>query len=192
MDFGLKLRKFRERLHLSRRGRERLVRDYFFFSVILLAGGLISSGLVEIYFRYQENLEQLALTQQDAAVGTSLKIERFIQDVVTTMKATTKSRDITTAGISPTYEFELKRLLFLMPAITEAAALDGHGVIRVQTSRFRAVSSDAGRDFSTSAAFRRSMDGNLSFGAVYFRALEPYMTIGVPIEYSTGDVTRRP
>ena len=126
MDFGFRLRKFLERLHLSRRGgRERLVRHYFFFSVILLAGGLISSGLVEIYFRYQENLEQLALTQQDAAVGTSLKIERFIQDVVTSMKATTKSRDITPDGISPTYEFELKRLLFLEPAITEATALDG-------------------------------------------------------------------
>ena len=62
MDLGFKLRKLRERLHLSRRGeRKRLVRDYFFFSVILLAGGLISSGLVEIYFRYQENLEQLAI-----------------------------------------------------------------------------------------------------------------------------------
>ena len=62
MDLGFKLRKFLERLHLFHRGRhERLVRHYFFFSVILLAGGLISSGLVEIYFRYQENLEQLTL-----------------------------------------------------------------------------------------------------------------------------------
>ena len=164
MNFGFRLRKFRERLHLSRRGgRERLVRHYFFFSVILLAGGLISSGLVEIYFRYQENLEQLALTQQDAAVGASLKIERFIQDVVTSMKATTKSRDITPDGISPTYEFELKRLLFLEPAITEATALDGDGVIRAQTSRFRAVSPDAGKDFSTSAAFRQSKQGKALF-----------------------------
>lgn len=189
MDFGFKLRKFLERLHLSRRsGRERLVRHYFFFSVILLAGGLISSGLVEIYFRYQENLEQLALTQQDAVVGASLKIERFIQDVVTSMRAATKSRDITPGGISPSYEFELKRLLFLEPAITEATALDGNGVIRVQTSRFRAVSSDAGKDFSTSAAFRQSKQGKPYFGAAYFREFEPYMTIAVPIEYSTGDV----
>ena len=63
------------------------------------------------------------------------------------MKAATKSRDITRAGISPTYEFELKRLLFLEPAITEAAALNGNGVMRAQTSRFRAVSSDAGKEF---------------------------------------------
>ena len=102
MDFGLRLRKFRERLHLSPRGgRERLVRHYFVFSVILLAGGLISSGLVEIYFRYQENLEQLTLSQQDAAVNASLKIERFIQDVVTSMRATTKSRDITSGAYRP-------------------------------------------------------------------------------------------
>ena len=189
MDFGLRLRRFGERLHLSRRGgRERLVRHYFFFSVILLAGGLISSGLVEIYFRYQENLEQLTATQQDAAVSASLKIERFIQDVVTSMRAATKSRDITPDGISPTYEFELKRLLFLEPAITETAALDGQGMIRVQTSRFRAVLPDAGKDFSTSAAFRQSKQGKPYFGAAYFREFEPYMTIAVPIEYSTGEV----
>jgi signal transduction histidine kinase len=189
VDFGLRLRIFRERLHLARRARrERLVRHYFFFSVILLAGGLISSGLVEIYFRYQENLEQLAATQQDAAVGASLKIERFIQDVVTSMRAATKSRDIAPDGISPSYEFELKRLLFLEPAITEVTALSRDGVIRVQTSRFRAVSSDAGKDFSTSAAFRQSKQGKPYFGAAYLRELEPYMTIAVPIEYSTGDV----
>jgi signal transduction histidine kinase len=189
VDFGLRLTKFRERLHLSRRGgRERLVRDYFFVSVILLAGGLISSGLVEIYFRYQENLEQLTRAQQDTVVGASLKIERFLQDVVTTMKATTKSRDITPNGISLSYEFELKRLLFLEPAITEATALSSDGVMRAQTSRFRAISSDAGKDFSTSAAFRQSKQGKPYFGAVYFRELEPYMTIAVPIEYSTGDV----
>ena len=189
MDFGFKLKKLREDLHLSRRGgRERLVRDYFFFSVILLAGGLISSGLVEIYFRYQENLEQLALAQQDAAVNASLKIERFIQGVGTAMKAATKSRDIAPDGISPSYEFELKRLLFLEPAITEASALDGNGVMRVQTSRFRAVSSDAGKDFSTSAAFRQSKQGKPYFGAPYFREFEPYMIIAVPIEYSTGEV----
>jgi len=164
------------------------VRDYFFFSALLLAGGLISSGLVEIYFRYQENLEQLTLAQQDTVVGASLKIERFVQDVVTSMKAATKSRDITPDGISSTYEFELKRLLFLEPAITEAVALDGLGIIRVQTSRFRAVLPDAGKDLSTSAAFRQSKQGKSYFGAVYFQEFEPYMTIALPIEYSTGNV----
>ena len=46
------------------RRRERLVRNYFFVSVILIAGGLISAGLLEIYFRYVEGLEQVGSTQQ--------------------------------------------------------------------------------------------------------------------------------
>ena len=44
------------------------------------------------------------------------------------------------------------------------------------------------KNFSTSAAFRQSKDGKPYFGAAYFREFEPYMTIAVPIEYSTGDV----
>ena len=46
------------------RQRGRLVRHYFLVSVILISGGLITSGLVEVYFRYQENWEHLALLQQ--------------------------------------------------------------------------------------------------------------------------------
>ena len=49
------------------------MRNYFFVSVILIAGGLISAGLLEIYFRYNEGLEQVGLAQQDAANGAALQ-----------------------------------------------------------------------------------------------------------------------
>ena len=39
----------------SSRRRGRLVRHYFLISVLLISGGLITSGLLEIYFSYQEN-----------------------------------------------------------------------------------------------------------------------------------------
>ena len=107
--------------------RQRLVRSYFFVSVILIAGGLISAGLLEIYFRYMEGLEQISLTQQDAAAGAALRIERFIQDIATTMKAVTKSPDLRSSKKKIDYEFELKRLFFLAPAITEALVLDTEG-----------------------------------------------------------------
>ena len=35
------------------RQRARLMRDYFLISVLLVGGGLTTSGLIEIYFRYQ-------------------------------------------------------------------------------------------------------------------------------------------
>ena len=39
----------------SRRGRGRLVRQYFFVFLLLIGGGLITSGLLEVYFGYRES-----------------------------------------------------------------------------------------------------------------------------------------
>jgi len=166
------------------RRRGRLVRHYFLTSVVLIAGGLITSGLLEIYFRYQESQEQLAFLQEQAATVAALKIERFIHDVETAMKAATKYQDIARKGISPEYEFELKRLLYLASAISEAAVIDADGIKQAQMSRARAVSSDATRDFSTSPAFKQARQGRSYFGSVYFaRDSEPYMTMALPIEH---------
>jgi signal transduction histidine kinase len=196
LDFRLPILDFiRAKLRLSpfigilrSRRRERLVRDYFFVSVILIAGGLISAGLLEIYFRYMEGLEQVGIAQQDAASGAALRIERFIQDIATTMTAATKSADISSPEISTEYEFELKRLLFLAPAITEALALDADGVIQAQASRFRAVSPLLRKSLSESAAFRQAKQGQTYFGTVYFRDSDPYVTVAIPIERVPGEV----
>ena len=48
--------------------RGRLVRHYFLISVILIGSGLITSGVVEIYFRYQESRENLALLDRKSVV----------------------------------------------------------------------------------------------------------------------------
>src|SRR5688572_23581752 len=113
---------------LRRRRSGRLLRHYFVISVLLIAGGLIASGLLEIYFRYHESREHLSLLQREAATVAAVKIERFIQDVETAMKAASKGQDIAQGDLSSNYRFELKRLLFLAPAITEAAALNPEGV----------------------------------------------------------------
>jgi signal transduction histidine kinase len=169
--------------------RQRLVRSYFFVSAILIAGGLISAGFLEIYFRYKEGMEQIGLIQQDAAAGAALRIERFIQDIATTMKAVTKSPDTRSSKKSTDDVFELKRLFFLAPAITEALVLDTDGIIRARVSRFRAVSPLLKRDFSQSVAFKSASQGKSYFGAVYFRDNDPYVTLAVPIEPFPGEFT---
>src|ERR1051325_9598253 len=170
--------------------RQRLVKSYFFISAILIAGGLISAGVLEIYFRYKEGMEQIGLIQQDAAVGAALRIERFIQNIATTMKAVTRSPDIRSSSKKRTdYEFELKRLFFLTPAITEALVLDTDGVMRARVSRFRAVSPLLKRDFSQSAAFKSASQSKSYFGTVYFRDNDPYLTVAVPIEPFPGEFT---
>src|SRR5215813_2298473 len=176
-------------LQVFRRGdRRRLVRSYFLVSAILIVGGLISAGLLEIYFRYMEGLEQIGLAQQEAATRAALKIEQFIQDIATTMKAITKSADVRSQKQIPTdYEFELKRLFYLAPAITEALVLDTEGVVQVRVSRFRAASPLLKRDLSQSAAFLQSSQGKSYFGSVYFRDYDPYVTVAVPIEHIPGE-----
>jgi hypothetical protein len=101
-------------LHIFRgRRRGRLVRHYFVLSVVLISGGLITSGLLEIYFRYKESQEQIARLHQEVASGTAFKIERFVQDLEGTIKAATKSREIIRNGLTPEYKFELEKLLII-------------------------------------------------------------------------------
>ena len=169
--------------------RGRLVRNYFLISVILIGSGLITSGLLEIYFRYQESRDNLALLQQEVAAGAAFKIERFIREIEGTMKGATRSREIAPRGITPEYRFELEKLLLIAPAITEAVALDAEGAIQVQASRLRTVLPEGKPDLPTSAGFQEAKQGKSYFGPVYFvRGSEPYMTIAVPIERFAGDV----
>jgi signal transduction histidine kinase len=169
--------------------RGRLLHHYFVISVLLIAGGLITSGLLEIYFRYHESREHLAQLQREAAAVAALKIERFIRDVETAMKAASKGQDIAQGDLSSSYRFELKRLLFLAPAIAEAVALNPDGVQQVQISRFRGVSPAVTSDLSTAIAFQQARQGHSYLGPVYFvRQSEPHMTIALPIEQFKGNI----
>ncbi|MBI4527254.1 MAG: HAMP domain-containing protein, partial [Deltaproteobacteria bacterium] len=171
------------------RRRGRLVRDYFLISVVLVGSGLLASGLVEIYFRYQETREQLALLQQEVAAGAAFKIERFVQEIHNTLKGATRSREIAPKGLTPEFRFELEKLLLIAPAVTEAVALDENGAIRVQASRLRTVLADAKKEFSTAPPFQQAKQGKSYFGPVHFvRGSEPYMTIAVSIERFAGEV----
>jgi len=171
----------------NRRGR--LLRHYFLISVLSIAGALIASGLLEIYFRYQESMEQLAFQQREAANVAALKIQTFIHDIETAMKAATKYQNTGGQETTADYEFELKKLFYLAPPITEASVIALDGIAMTHISRSHAVSLDADRNFSRSAAFQKAVQGQSYFGPVYFvRESEPYITIALPIERYTGRV----
>jgi len=173
---------------LRGRSRGRLVRHYFYISLILISGGLITSGILEIYFHYQESREQLALLQQEVASGAAFKIEQFINEIEAAMNATSKTREIAERGLTQGYRFELKRLLFLEPAITEAVALDTQNSVRVRVSRLRS-DLQLRLDLPVSQAFDQAKKGKSYIGPVYFvRNSEPYMTLAVPIDRFAGEI----
>src|SRR4029450_13543211 len=118
-----------------RQKRGRLVRHYFLISLVLISGGLITSGLSELYFRYQESAADLVRLQQEITSGAASKIEQFVHEIERTTRGAAKSREITEKGLSPEYRFELRRLLAIAPAITEAVAIDSDGISGVASSR---------------------------------------------------------
>jgi signal transduction histidine kinase len=173
----------------NRTARGRLVRHYFLVSVLLIAGGLIASAAMEIFFRYRETREELSLLQQEAAAVAALKIERFIHDVETAMRMTAKGQDIASPRSATDYRFELKRLLFFAPAITALSVFDSTGNQKAQLSRLRVTASQNKNDFSSSLAFQQARQGKSFFGPVYFaRNSEPYMTLALPIEHFKGEI----
>jgi signal transduction histidine kinase len=151
--------------------------------VLLIAGGLIVSGVLEVYFRYRESMEQLAFQQREAATVAALKIQTFIHDIETAMKAATKYQSRGGQEIAADYEFELKKLFYLAPAITEASIIGTDGIALAHISRSRAVTADAERNVSGAGAFQKALQGQSYFGPVYFvRESEPYITVALPIE----------
>ena len=91
----------------GRGGGGRLVRHYFLASVILISGGLITSGLLELYFRYQESWEHFGEIQKEVAAGAAFKIEYFVDEIERSVRAATKTREIVRDGLTPEYQWEL-------------------------------------------------------------------------------------
>ena len=59
--------------------RGRLFWKYVIVIVVLVGGALLASGLVEIYFSYQENKAALVALQREKALGAASRIEVFIK-----------------------------------------------------------------------------------------------------------------
>src|SRR5215470_14146489 len=85
----------------------RLVRHYFLILVILISGGLISSGILEIYFRYRESYENVSLLQQSLATAAACKTEQFIHEIENAMRTTAKSPEIAHKGLTESFKPEL-------------------------------------------------------------------------------------
>src|ERR1700746_367724 len=83
----------------------RLARQYFVVFVVLLGGGLITSGLLELYFRYRASREQIAVVQGEIANSAAQRIAQFILNIEDHMKSATISDVVAREGIGDTYQF---------------------------------------------------------------------------------------
>ncbi|MGH8678610.1 MAG: cache domain-containing protein, partial [Burkholderiales bacterium] len=148
--------------------------------VVLVSGALVVSGLVEIYFSYQENKTALARVQREKAIAAALRIGQFVKEL---------EHDLAWIAQTPwgphgvtldQRRLDSLRLLRQVPAITEVSHIDptGHEQLRVSRLAMDVLRSNA--DFSGDPKFQEPMARKTYFSPVYFRKeSEPYMTIAL-------------
>jgi signal transduction histidine kinase len=161
------------------RPRGRLFLKYVVLFVSLVSGALLASGLIEIYFSFQENKAALVGIQREKALAAAAKIEQFIKEIERQVGWASQPQ----IGVRATLEqrrFDFLRLLRQVPAVTEISLLDQKGREQLKVSRLAMDVVGSQADFSQDPKFTEARPGATYFGPVYFRKeSEPYMTIAI-------------
>ena len=167
----------------------RLLRRTFVIALILVSGGLITSGAIELFYRYREGVQDIEALQREIARGAAFKIHQFVKEIEKTMKALAQTQDIVAPALSEAYRYQLLKVLKAIPSVTRVAALDGNGREQIQVSRGGMVQPKELKTQSSDQGFTHARRGESFFGPVYFVGQsEPYMRIAVPIERFAGDI----
>jgi signal transduction histidine kinase len=148
--------------------------------VILVGGALLASGLIEIYFSYQENKAALIQIQREKALAASSKIRQFIEEHERKIDWVARSPWVTRAAAPNQKRIEYLRLLHQYPAVTSLRYLDTSGLEQLHVSRLGMDAVGSKADFSRDANFLKAGLEYTYFSPVYFRkGSEPYMTIAM-------------
>src|SRR5215212_4241835 len=155
-----------------------LFRKYVALFLAVVCVALLSNGLFEIWFSYQEHKSSLVRIQREQAESAAAKIGQFIKEIESQVGWTTQLP--WSAGTIDQRRFDGLRLLRQVPAITELSQLDSSGREQLRVSRLAmdVVASQA--DFSKDPKFTQAVAHKVYYGPVYFRReSEPYMTLSL-------------
>src|SRR6478609_6586592 len=158
--------------------RRRLFAKYVALFVAVVCVALISNGIFDVFFYYQEHKASLIRIQREQAEAASAKISQFVKEIESQLGWTTQLP--WSAGSIEQRRFDALRLLRQVPAITELAQLDATGKERLRVSRLAMDVVASGADFSKELKFTEAVARKVYYGPVYFRReSEPYMTLAI-------------
>jgi signal transduction histidine kinase len=143
------------------------------------------SGLVEIYFSYQENKTAQAGVQHEKAVAAAAKIEQFVREIEHQLAWIAQTPWGPRGAPLDQRRLDSLRLLRHVPTVTEVSQLDPTGHEQLRVSRLAMDVPGSNIDFSNDPKFKEALARKTYFSPVYFRKeSEPYMTISLA---GTGD-----
>ncbi|HET9314426.1 MAG TPA: HAMP domain-containing histidine kinase, partial [Vicinamibacteria bacterium] len=163
------------------RPRGRLFWKYVVLFVALVSGVLLASGLVELYFSYQEHKAALVALQREKAAAAANRIEQFLHEVERPIAFwAAQSRLAAPATAVEQRRLDYIRLMSQALAITEVSHLDAQGRETLRISRLDMDVVGSGTDFSREPRFTEPRAGRVYYSPVYFRKdSEPYITVAL-------------
>ena len=148
--------------------------------VILVSGALIVSGLVGIYFSYQENKAALARVQHEKALAAAIRIDQFVRELEHQLAWVAQTPWGPRAIPIDQRRLDSLRLLRQAPTITEVSHIDPTGHEQLRVSRLAMDMVGSKLDLSQDAKFKEAIAHKVYLSPVYFRKeSEPYMTISL-------------
>jgi signal transduction histidine kinase/CheY-like chemotaxis protein len=160
------------------RARGRLFRKYVALFVAVLCLALVTNGVFDIWFSYQEQKALLIRIQRGQAEAVAVKISQFVKETEGQMAWATQLP--WSADTLEEWHFNAVRLLRQVTAITEVAQLDASGREQARVSRHAMNVIGSQIDFSQDPAFLNLVANKVYYGPVFFlRESEPYMTLAM-------------
>ncbi len=155
-----------------------LFRKYVALFVAVVCVALITNGIFEVVFTYQEHKASLIRIQREQAAAAAKEIDQFIEGIKSQVGWTTQLP--WSAGTIEARRFDGLRLLRQVPAITELAQLDAQGKEQLRVSRLAMDVVASQQIFDQDPKFAEAVAKKVYYGPVYFRReSEPYMTLSL-------------
>ena len=170
--------------------RGRLLLKYAIILGTLVAGALVVSGAVQIWFAYSEHRDALVRIQREKATAAATAIEQFIAGIHSQLGWTTHAIAYAGPDGAEQRRFDFIRLLRQAPPITELVYIDGSGKEQLRISRVAMDVVGSGTDRADAPAFTGAKAEGAWRGPVYFhKESEPYMTMAATEQGRDGGVT---
>jgi HAMP domain-containing protein len=157
------------------------LQQYIVILVLLVSGGLVTSGALEVMFSYQDTLTGILAVQREKASSAALRIEQFVLNEEQHVRyAVPQPWSAPTTSLDQRLE-QYQQLLRQSAAVSEVSYIDPTGREQLRISRIALNSVGSGADRSNEPGFVQPRSGKTYFGPVYFRrGSEPHLTIGLP------------
>jgi len=170
------------------RPHHRLIWKYTAVVVLLVAAAIVSVGVTEFYFSYEDSKVAVTGVEADKASSAAVSIDQFIQEILDDLESVARS-PVDPDPLDRIQEF--RGLLARQKLLSELTYLDARGreCVRAYSFEINELESwTCGSDRSQSQEFIRTRVEQQYFGEVAFddRDARPHMTVAVA-EHAPGE-----